>query len=124
VPPYFALDVYTPGTGDPPCNNQDSTDLVDNHYCAPAYPIQYGNRRLVDLPRGPWPNASFDAYAMVTQIQRATRTLTVYEGIGWGFQLSAQPTPEPAAWATMSVGSFGVGAMLRSRQRRPAHRSA
>jgi hypothetical protein len=115
VDPYFLLDTYMPGPKGPPCADVDSTDLKDNHYCGPAYPIQYGNRRLYDHPRGPWPNASFDASAMLAKLDREHRKLTVYEGIGWGYSLKATPQPEPAVWTLMLLGFGAVGAVLRRR---------
>lgn len=95
------------------CNNKDTatswsaTRTMSNYYCGPAYPYQTGERQLGDAPQGLWPNASFEAYAFVSKIDRNTRTLTIYEGLKYGFVLSATAVPETGA-AAMALAGLAV----------------
>jgi hypothetical protein len=101
-------------------------------FCGPIYPFQYGtslsNYGLVtpsgtiplgddffyDAPAGEWPNASFDAIALLSTVNTSNDTLTVYQGVAYGFSLSAvstsvEPVPEPSTWAMLLSGFAGVG---------------
>ena len=74
-------------------------------FCDPIYPFQYGDTLanfslagiplgvdpFIDAPSGLWPNASFDAITLLSAVT-APDTLTVYQGVEYGFTLS---TPEP-----------------------------
>jgi hypothetical protein len=84
VAPFFEMDVKTP------CDN---TSL--SKQCPPLYPFQYADRHFYDKPRGPWPNAFFDAAAFLSKADYTTRRLTIYEGIYYGFRLDADPAPAP-----------------------------
>jgi hypothetical protein len=104
--------------------------------CGPIYPFQYGSTLsqdeldgiplgvdpFYDAPHGEWPDASFDAITLLSTESTATDTLTVYDGINYGFALSAlgntataealgasEAVPEPATWAMMLVGFAGLG---------------
>jgi hypothetical protein len=85
---------------------------------SPLYPFQYNDVHFEDKPRGPWPNASFDAYAFLSDLDFETRRLTIYEGVNYGFRLSAQPVPEPQAWALMLLGFASLAVTLRRHRRR------
>lgn len=107
------------------CNNTDvgavwnASPTMGNYYCGPAYPFQTGARQLGDGPKGPWPNSSFEAYAFVSKVDASARKLTLYEGVEYGFVLSATPVPEPGAWQLTVVG---IGLLYGRRLRRRARR--
>lgn len=98
VPKFYEMDVKPAGC--------DNTNLLAK--CPPLYPFQYADRHFFDGPRGPWPTASFDAVAMLSKVDFTKRELTVYEGVYWGFQLSATLVPEPETWAMMLLGLGSV----------------
>jgi hypothetical protein len=91
VPPFYEMDVRGGA-----CNNKDSKTDEANWYCPPYYPHQYGDRHFYDKPLGPWPNSFFEARAFLSKADFTTRELTLYEGLNYGFQLSAETVPEPA----------------------------
>jgi hypothetical protein len=102
------------------CNNKDTAANwsgarnLSNYFCGPAYPYQTGDRQMGDGPQGAWPDSSFEAYAFVSKIDTAARKLTIYEGVQYGFQLSATAVPEPAAWAMALVGVMVVRRVRRA----------
>ena len=89
-------------------------------YCDPIYPFQYASAYngstldgvaltsnfFYDAPQGPWPNATFRAVTLLSTVTYTTnaadqvtgRTLTVYQGVAYGFSLSV---PEPASAALL-----------------------
>ena len=114
--------------------------------CGPIYPFQYGSTLsqdqldgvplgvdpFYDAPQGEWPDASFDAITLLSTMSTATDTLTVYDGVSYGFALSAfgnvsaagalqasSAIPEPSTWAMMLIGFGGLG-FLGYRQTRRA----
>jgi hypothetical protein len=99
------LDNYL--TGSPP-------KIVDPFYemdnlgstTSPLYPYQFDDRHFEDGPEGPWPNTSFLARTFLSQVDAATRKLTIYEGVSYGFELSATPTavPEPTGLGLALAG--------------------
>ncbi len=72
--------------------------------CGPIYPFQYGSTlsrseldgvRLgvdpfYDAPQGAWPDASFEAITLLSEVDAATDTLTVFQGVEYGFSLAAR----------------------------------
>ena len=96
-------------------------------FCGPIYPFQYGSTLsdhtingvslgvdpFYDGPHGEWPDASFEAITLLSTVSTATDTLTVYDGISYGFTLSTLETtvatPEFATWVMMSIGFVGLG---------------
>lgn len=108
-------DNYIIGTGGKitdPYHEMDNAGSKDS----PLYPFQYDDRHFYDGPDGPMPNGSFAARAFLSQVDTATRKLTLYEGVSYGFTLSATPVPEPSSLA-MTLFSLVVlmGARYRSR---------
>ena len=84
----------------------------------PAYPHQYDDRHFYDKPAGPLPNGSFSAVALLTKLDLTARKITAYEGVSYGFVLSADlapaPVPEPAAvWMML----FGLATLMFFRRR-------
>ncbi len=117
--------VWTSGLYDnyvvkPPKLLEQAVYEIDNRgsKTSPAYPFQKEDRYFFDKPNGYWPNASFDAWTFLSKVDTAKRSLTVYEGINWGFSLNATPAdvPEPATWLTLIAG-FGLTGSLARRQR-------
>ena len=105
-------------------------------FCGPVYPFQYGSTLsndaldgvplgvdpFYDAPEGAWPNASFDAITLLSSVNPSTDTLTVYDGVAYGFSLrasaggralglsrAADPIPEPSTWALALCGFAAVG---------------
>jgi len=76
----------------------------------PLYPFQYADRSFYDKPLGPWPNSSFDARAFLSKANFTARTLTIYEGVNYGFILSV---PEPS---TLLLFILGVTGLVMSRR--------
>jgi len=78
-------------------------------FCGPIYPFQYGAESangvdpFIDSPQGDWPNASFDAVALLSTVSQTTHTLTVYQGMSYGFSLSVPGIPEPPSAALLMV---------------------
>jgi hypothetical protein len=97
-----------------PCNNMNYTAGSSNYFCGPAYPYQYRDRQLNDGPSGVWPDASFSAYAFISKVDRTNRKLTLFEGINYGFNLSATTVPEPGQWALM-LGGMSMVFLTRRR---------
>ena len=86
-----------------------------------------------DAPHGQWPDASFNAITLLSTVSPATDTLTVYDGLSYGFALSAvgdtppgqgllasAPVPEPSVWALMLLGFAGLGFAGYGRRRAAA----
>ena len=96
-------------------------------FCGPIYPFQYGTSvaeqrfgrvafgddPFYDVPQGNWPDASFEAFALLSEVNPATDTLTVYQGIEYGFQLAV---PEAATWAMVELGFAGFGFAVARRR--------
>lgn len=97
---------------------------LTNIYCGPAYPYQTGQRQLGDGPSGPWPNATFEAHAFVSKLDTTNRKLTLYEGLDYGFVLSAKAVPEPGTWLLMAGGLMALGLFTVRRDRRGAAAAA
>jgi len=119
-PSIYELDVRTD------CDNADLTKL-----CGPAYPLQSEDRKFDDAPRAPWPDGSFAGFAYLSKVDRDKKVLTVYEGVVYGFSLSADPkpevlpppneVPEPAPLTLVVTGMTSLWALRRRSQTR-AHR--
>lgn len=103
VKPYFEMDVVAAGC--------DNTDLQKQ--CPPLYAYQYGDRHFYDFPEGPFPNGFFNGYAYPVKIDRVHDTLTVYQGVAYGFQLSEAPEP-----CTLFLTGSGVLFVIRRRHKR------
>lgn len=92
---------------------------------SPLYPFQYDDRHFYDGPDGPMPNGSFAARAFLSQVDAEKRVLKLYEGVSYGFTLSATPVPEPSSMAlallslAMLVGGRYLPRATGWRQRNP-----
>lgn len=84
--------------------------------CPPLYPFQYADRFFYDKPRGPWPDSFFDAVAFLSKADYAKRELTIYEGVSYGFALSATlAVPEPQSWVLLLAGLALIAFIKRQR---------
>jgi hypothetical protein len=113
-------------------------------FCGPIYPFQYGSKYenytldgipvgvdpFYDATQGDWTNADFDSLAPLSKASEATHTLTVYQGISYGFDLSATvlsnavsfehagsglPVPEPPVATLLLIALPGL-LLLRRQQ--------
>jgi len=97
--------------GNPYLDNAPGTPNAD--LGAPAYPFQYDGSLFYDKPsRDATANWLGDAW--ISTLDRSSRTLTVYDGLEWGFNVS--PVPEFSTWAMMLFGFAGVGFMAYRRK--------
>lgn len=116
------------------CSPASSGVPAAGAFCGPIYPFQYASEYknstldgvtlgvdpFYDAPEGDWPDASFDAITLLSKVSvvNGKHTLTVYQGVSYGFTLSAadllsgpsyisgvaaSSIPEPPVWALMIV---------------------
>jgi hypothetical protein len=147
VPPANTLDTYTfSGGGDggtgafavpctklpaPPANSNKVTVSIGatpagTSYCDPIYPFQQAGKQFYDAPQLGWPSASFRAIDLLSTVSETTNaadmvtaaTLTVYDGIEYGFDLTAAPAPAigatPKSFTLLLGGLLMLWAMRRS----------
>jgi hypothetical protein len=78
VDPYYHMDVLPEDPSKP------------DQLPPPLYPrLQPEDHSFFDEPKAPWPSGFFDGIAMISAADFVTRELTVFEGIAYGFKLSA-----------------------------------
>jgi hypothetical protein len=117
-----------PGPSSSAHNSAPSTIPPGKPYCGPIYPFQLPDKVFGDSPRGPWPDESFRAITLLSTVTYDTnqfgdvdlRELTLYNGVEWGFDLSATPAtppgaPEPPSLLLLGSSILGVGRLLRKR---------
>ena len=96
----------------------DELDVNKNFAMPPLYPRQGGLYRNLkdsifeDLPRGPWPDSFFNASAFLDKVDFKTKTLTIYEGVRYGFKLEATKAPEPAGILLLVPALLSLAAIL------------
>jgi hypothetical protein len=91
--------------GNPYLDNAPGTP--DASIGPPAYPFQYNGSLLYDMPARD-ASASWLADAWISSIDTTTDTLTVYDGIQWGFSV-----PEPISGALLAAGLAGLAYVRR-----------
>ena len=87
-------------------------------FCPPAYPYQYTDNSFYDQPKDFYmppgtTQAFFDANAYLAVRNIDAKTITVYDGVSYGFQNYV--SPEPAAWL-LFVAGFGVLLLIRRKR--------
>jgi hypothetical protein len=78
-----------------------------------ANPTTFFDIPLQPLRHAGQPDVQFQVFLVTNDMAR--KTLTVYDGVWWGF--TAVDTPEPGSWALLVIGC-GVAAVVRPRPRR------
>ena len=108
-PAVYEMDVRVAAS----CNNDDLENV-----CAPLYPTQDDDRRFNDFPTSGWPkpDAFFEGRAFLSRADFAARTLTIHDGVHYGFALEAQPVPEPATLVLIPSGLLALRLIRRTRR--------
>ncbi len=87
---------------------------VQSGATSPAYPFTYPDQRFFDAPGAYTIKDStvfFHAVVLLVGIDSTTRTMTTYEGVSYGWDLTSVPSPG-------SLALMGMGGLLISRRRR------
>ena len=101
----------------PPFNTMDNSGSLTS----PLYPIEIANGgNFQDSPKGSWPNAFLKAETFLSKADFTTRTLTVFNGVSWGFNLSEKfcfsctRVPEPSFISGIfALGTLGAASTLK-----------
>lgn len=96
--------------GNPYLDN--APNLPGAQFNPPAYPFQYAGSEFFDKPFRD-ADATWLGQAFLMKANYRTRTLTVYDGVGWGFFV--QDVPEPATLALSGLGMLSI--LLYARRR-------
>ena len=117
VPPFYEMDI----AGGACANGTYSTS--NNNYnggtwCGPAYPYQYTSNQFYDQPKATYqpPGTTqkfFDANAYLSVMDPTDKTLTVYDGVSYGFQ---NYVPEPSALVLLAGNLLVLMLVLRRRR--------
>lgn len=82
----------------------------------PVYPYQYADLRFYDKPSR-WCEADqhifWDAYLYLARVDRTAMSVTVYEGVCWGFTIDCLPVPEPSGLLAFAGGGWMLLALRR-----------
>lgn len=115
VTSFDEMDIISAGCTNTPPGGIGTTA---NPYCGPAYPYTYANNQFYDQPFVPYqpPGATqafFDANVYLAWIDYTTSTLTVYDGVSYGFQNYV--SPEPSVWLLSASGLLVIFLIRRRR---------
>ncbi len=88
---------------------------LDNHigsggFPPPLYPFQYTNSSMYDSPLRET-SAFWYAEAYLSKADYSTRTITIYDGVAWGFTI----VPEPSSFFLVVIGAAGLWVIRRRR---------
>jgi hypothetical protein len=97
VAPYYAMDTST----------LSGLACGGNTFCPPAYPYQYNDNSFYDQPLDAYmppgtTQAFFNADAYLAIMNRTNQTVTLYDGVSYGWQNYV--SPEPGAWFLAAGG--------------------
>ena len=110
VTPFFEMDVMAAAG----CSTVFPTFGTGKTACPPAYPFQYADNHFFDAPSDPVPGAFFAAEAFFGEINYTTKTLTLFDGLDYGWI----NVPEPSTAWLLAVGVAGwVGRRVLRRRR-------
>ena len=109
-----ALSTKTKAAGALPGNPylDNPTGLAGTQLGPPAYPFQYNGSFLYDFPHRP-PTETWTAVAYLSTADYTSRTLTVYDGVKYGFSVGV-PEPSPV----LLCGTAGLIGLAVARYRR------
>ena len=94
--------------GDPYLDNAPGTP--NRNAGPPAYPYQYVGSSFYDKP-GRDATAIWIGDAYISTINYRTKTITIYDGVEWGFTVT--PAPEPSTLAMFALGAVGLALYRR-----------
>jgi hypothetical protein len=108
--PYFAMDTAT--LSGLACGNPST------NYCPPAYPFQYADDHFYDQPYDAYmppgtTQAFFNADAYLAIMNRTNNSLTLYDGVQYGWENFV--SPEPGTWMLLA-GGCGFLVVLRRKR--------
>lgn len=118
VAPFYTMDITAAGVA---CGN--SGPYPPTPYCGPAYPFQFADGHFGDQPKAFYDlgstQAFFQANAYLAVEDAVARTLTVYDGISYGFtnEVSASMPSEAPEPGTVWLLSSNLLAILWYRLR-------
>lgn len=110
-PPYSSMD--TANLSNLTCDPNASMSPFDANpavWCAPVYPYQYTNQKFYDFPKAPYDTGFFEADAFLSKVDYTNRSLTIYEGVHYGFCLAV---PEPQVASLLLIGIIAMWATRR-----------
>jgi hypothetical protein len=112
VAPFFEMDIADATGGD--CQTNGNGGNGGDPACAPAYPFQNsaGNANLFYDQPGANLGQFFAAEAFFSVIDYTNKSLTIYDGVDYGFVNYA---PEPGTW-TLCLAALGAVVFKRCRK--------
>ena len=79
----------------------------------PVYPFSYADHHFYDNPSRicePDEMVFWEAWLYLADVNRSANSVTIYEGVEWGFTVDCEPVPEPLG-ATVLLGQLASAAL-------------